>query len=86
MIKTIDLRLFFSALFQVALVAMNVVFISKGYFWLLLLTGGGISLFWTFNIKKVAFGGWKDRLTYTFGAMCGTGLGYLISNQIVHFI
>lgn len=85
MIKKTDLNLFFSALLQVSLVAMNVSFISKGYIFLMLLTGAGISFFWTFNIKRVAFGGWRDRLIYTSGAMAGTGLGYWIAKVAVHY-
>lgn len=83
--KRTDLSLFFSALLQVSLVAMNVTFISKGYVLLMLITGGGISFFWTFNIKRVAFGGLKDRLIYTTGAIAGTGLGYWLAKEAVNY-
>jgi hypothetical protein len=83
--KRTDLSLFFSALLQVALVAMNVVFISKGYLLLLLITGAGISLFWTFNVKRASFGGWRERLIYTAGATVGTGLGYWLAKVAINY-
>lgn len=84
--KNISWKLFFSAALQVSLVAMNVTFISKDYILLMLLTGFGISLIWTFNVTKVVLGTWKDKLTYAFGACFGTGMGYLISHIIIHYI
>ncbi len=78
--------LFLTAIFQVTFVSMNVLFISKGFILLMLLTGFMISLIWTLNVKKVAFGGWFDRLTYASGAMIGTGIGYLISNTIIKYV
>lgn len=76
-------ELFCTAMLQVTFVAMNVVFIAMGYIVLMLLTGFMISLVWTLNVKKIAFSGWSDRVTYAVGAMCGTGVGYLISHSIV---
>lgn len=74
--------LFSTACLQVTFVAMNVVFITAHLIIPMLLTGFMISLIWTLNIKKVAFGGWGDRFVYAFGAMTGTGIGYLLSNYI----
>lgn len=74
--------LFITAVLQVTFVAMNVVFISQHYIIPMLVTGFLISFIWTFNVKKVAFGGWGDRLVYAFGAMAGTGLGFAFSHMI----
>ena len=74
--------LFLTALLQVTFVSMNVVFISGHYIIPMLVTGFLISLIWTLNVKKVAFGTWVDRITYSTGAMCGTGLGFYISHLI----
>ena len=74
--------LFLTGLLQVTLIAMNVSFISHGQIIPMLLTGFMISLIWTINVKRIAIGGWLDRLTYANGAMVGTGLGYLISHWI----
>ena len=75
-------KLFITALCQVTFVAMNVSFISKGQIIAMLLTGFMISLIWSFNVKKVAFGTLTDRLIYAFGAMAGTGIGFYISHLI----
>lgn len=78
--------LFLTALCQVTFVAMNVTFIAKGLMILMLLTGFMISLIWTLNVKKVAFGGWPDRIVYATGAMAGTWLGYVISHIIIQHL
>lgn len=84
--KKDTIKLFLTALLQVTFVAMNVIFISQHKWIPLLFTGFMISFIWTLNVKKVAFGGWADRFTYAFGAMCGTGLGVLISNWLINII
>lgn len=78
--------LFFSAMLQVSFVAMQPLFIVNHKIIPMLLTGFLISMIWTFNIKKVAFGGWPDRLVYAIGAMCGTGFGYWISNITIKYL
>jgi hypothetical protein len=75
--------LFFTALIQVSFVAMNVNFISNGKVLPMLMTSFVLSLVWTFNVKKVAFGNIVDRMIYAGGAMCGTGIGFLMSHYII---
>ena len=84
MIKFIKAKggLFLTALLQVTFVAMQPLFIINHDIIPMLATGFLISLIWTFNVKKVAFGNITDRLVYAIGAMAGTGLGFAIS----HFI
>lgn len=76
------MKLFITAFIQVALVSMNVVFISKGYIIPMVLTGFGISFTWTFNVKKIAFGNNIDRIIYAFGAASGTLAGYFLANNL----
>ncbi len=76
-------ELFLTALFQVCFVAMQPLFIIHHKIIPMLVTGFLISLIWTFNVKKVAFGDIKDRLAYAVGATAGTGIGYLISNWLI---
>jgi hypothetical protein len=78
--------LFLTALLQVTFVAMNVIFISGHYIIPMLVTGFLISLVWTLNVKKVAFGGWTDRIVYSTGALCGTGIGYVLSDYIIKYL
>lgn len=81
-----ELGLFFTAFLQVFLVATNVVFIHHDKIVALVITGFLISLVWTLNVKRVAFGGWKDRFIYATGAGVGTLIGYYLSNYIIKFI
>lgn len=80
------LYLFLTATLQVALVSMNVVFISKSMVVPMLITGFGISFIWMLNVKRAAFGGWTDRFIYSFGAMTGTGLGFLIVKFLIQIL
>jgi len=74
--------LFFTAWLQVFLVALNTWQIANGKFVGALLVGFGISLAWTFNIKRIAIGSWAERLVYSSGACLGTGSGILLANWI----
>lgn len=78
----VKLGLFLTGLIQVTLVAMNTVYISKGMIIPMLITGFGISLVWTLNVKKISIGSWSDRFTYATGAMIGTGAGYYIAHYL----
>ena len=76
------LKLFITALLQVTMVSSNVVFISEKMLIPMFITGFLISLIWTFNVSKVAFSNLNDKICYATGAMCGTGLGMLLSTWI----
>lgn len=78
------IELYLGALLQVALVSMNIVFLTMHNLTMLAITGFLISLVWTFNVKKVAFGTWVDRIIYASGACTGTIIGYLIGNYLTH--
>lgn len=61
---------------------MNVTFISKGMIIPMLLTGFLISWIWTFNIKRIAISSLSQSTVYAFGAMVGTGLGYITAHLL----
>lgn len=71
-------RLILTAFLQVLLVSINVYQISHGHYVGAIIIGFGISLTWTFNIKSVAFGGWKERLVYSVSAAAGTLTGMIL--------
>ena len=71
---------------QVFLVAMNTVFVSSGHKIPMFVTGLGISLVWSWNIKKIAFSTIKERLKYSFGAATGTVLGWFLATYIKSFL
>lgn len=70
------------AFMQLALVACNILFISRGQIVFMLITSFIISMLWSFNIKTVAFGNMWDRIAYSFGAGLGTYVGWTISHLI----
>jgi hypothetical protein len=45
-----------------------------------------ISLIWSWNVKKIAFGTWNDRIYYAsgaaFGSVAGAYLGHIVSTLI----
>lgn len=80
------LSLFVTALVQVFFVSMNVVFITKGFIFLMLLTGFAISLLWTLNVKRIVIGNWTDRIVYASGASIGTLVGYFLSKFLILYL
>lgn len=77
------IKLFTTAFLQVTFVSMNVVFISKNLVLPMILTGFLISFLWSSNVRKIAFGGMRDRIYYASGAAIGTYFGYVISHLIL---
>lgn len=77
------IMLFLAAFLQVMFVTMNVHFISRGLVLPMLVTSFVVSLVWTLNVKLISIGSMTDRTYYAAGAMCGTGLGYFISHNII---
>ena len=79
------ISLFMTGFLQVTFVSMNIMYISKGMILPMLITGALISLIWTINVSKIAFGGWRDRWIYVAGATAGTGFGYYLSHLLLHY-
>jgi len=48
-----------------------------------LVCGFMISFIWSYNVKKIAFGTFWDRLTYSSGAALGSVFGLYISTLIL---
>jgi hypothetical protein len=77
------LKLFITGFVQVFFVAINTYFLSKIFYLGVFLCAFMISLVWSWNVKKVAFGTTSDRLIYALGAAFGSILGLLISTLIL---
>lgn len=75
-----------TAYFQILFVSCNVVFIQKQSILGVILSSFMISLLWTFNVKKVAFGGLVDRLLYAVFACAGAVAGVYLSNWLMRLI
>jgi len=79
-----DIALFFTGFVQVVFVAVNTWQIAHQQkidlkLFSIFFVGFMISFVWSFNVKRVAFGGWSDRIWYALGAGCGTIAGVLIA-------
>lgn len=68
---------------QVIFVAANTVFIANHVLLANFLTGFAISLIWTWNVKRVAFGDNGDRWFYAMGAAIGSVSGTIVAGWIV---
>ena len=77
-----SLTTFAYAWLQVTLIAMNTYQIANQKFIGALLVGFLISLIWTVNVGRVAFGCNWTRLIYATGAMAGTGTGLFLTQLI----
>ena len=67
---------------QVMLVVINTWQVAHQKFVGAIIVGFLISLVWTFNIKRVAFGDWTTRFIYCTGASIGTASGLIITKYI----
>lgn len=77
------LKLFGTGFLQVIFVAANTVFIAHYELLANFATAFMISLIWTYNVKKVAFGDAGDRWSYAGGASLGSVAGTIIASALV---
>lgn len=77
------MKLFLTGFLQVFFVACNTYFISKSFYIGVFICGLIISLIWSWNVKKIVFGTFNDRIFYAFGAAFGSLLGLIISKLIL---
>lgn len=72
------MSLFVSGFLQVFFVAINAYCIAHGFLWDMLASSWCISYLWSSNVRKIASGGYADRLVYATGAAVGCVSGYLV--------
>jgi hypothetical protein len=80
------LSLFLTGFIQVYFVSVNTYFLSKEIYIGVFVAAFMISLIWSFNVKKVAFGSTADRVVYAFGATFGSLAGLWSSSFIAYFL
>lgn len=82
MITRAHLSLAATGCVQVALVALNTYQISRGVVLGTFVVGFLISFVWSWNVRRIAFGGMADRIAYATGAalgsVAGLGIGALL--------
>lgn len=81
--QTKHMRLIFTGFLQVFFVAINTYFITQRHYTGVLAVSFLISFVWSFNVRKVAFGGMSDRLLYSAGAAIGGLVGLIIGVHLV---
>jgi len=72
------MKIFFQSFFQVGLVAVNTLLISKQLFLGVFVCSTFISLLWAFNVSKIALSDLRQKLIYAFGAGTGAITGLCI--------
>jgi hypothetical protein len=77
-----NLQLFATGFIQVYFVAVNTYFIANEMYLGVLIAAFMISLIWSFNVKKVAFGSTADRVVYALGASFGCLAGLWSSSFV----
>ena len=73
------MQIFKTSFIQVFLVAINTIFLSKGYILGIAAASFLISWFWVTNVKKATIATKRDQFIYSFGAMSGGLCGYFFT-------
>lgn len=77
------MRIFFQSFFQIGLVAINTLLISKQLFIGVFICSFLISLLWAFNVSKIALSTLNEKITYALGAGFGSVSGLFIVQQLL---
>jgi hypothetical protein len=78
-----NIQLFTTGFVQVYFVAINTCFLAKEMYLGVLIASFAISMIWSFNIKRLAFGSKTDRIIYALGATIGSIIGLFTSSLII---
>lgn len=76
------MRILATGFLQVLLVAVNTVLLARSNYIGVTVVSFLISFVWSWNVRKVAFGGMTDRVLYSAGAALGGLSGLLLGNLI----
>lgn len=75
------MKLFLTGFAQVFFVSINTYFLANEMYLGVLIAAFMISLIWSFNVKKVAFGTNIDRVVYAAGATIGSVAGLWVGTM-----
>ena len=78
------MKIFFQSFFQIGLVAVNTLLISKQLFLGVFICSFLISLLWAFNVSKIALSDLIQKLIYAVGAGTGAITGLFIVNYFLN--
>ena len=72
-------RIFLQSFFQIGLVSISTILITKHYYLGIFVVAFAISLLWTYNVSKIAISSFNQKLTYALGAGIGAVCGVLVT-------
>jgi hypothetical protein len=78
-----NIALFFTGFLQVFFVSVNTCFLAKEIYIGVLFAAFSISMIWSYNIKKIVFGTFTERIVYSLGATAGSLLGLYTSSYLI---
>lgn len=73
-----NIKIFLQSFFQIGLVAINTMLISRGFYMGIFIVSFLISLLWAFNVSKVAISTIRQKIIYALGAGCGAIIGLIV--------
>jgi hypothetical protein len=76
------MKTFFYSFFQIGLVSISTVFITKHLYFGIFVSAYLISLLWTFNVSRIAVSTIKQKLIYSLGAGTGAVCGVLLTQLL----
>ena len=76
------MRIFFQSFFQIALVSISTILITKHLYFGIFVVSFLITLLWTFNVSRIAVSTIKQKLIYSLGAGAGAECGVLLTQLL----
>jgi hypothetical protein len=76
------MKTFFQSFFQVGLVSVSTVLITKQLYYGVFVVAFLISLLWTFNVSRIAVSTINQKIIYSLGAGTGAVCGLLLTQLL----
>jgi hypothetical protein len=73
------MKIFFQSFFQIGLVSISTILITKHLYFGIFVVSFLITLLWTFNVSRIAVSTIKQKLIYSLGAGAGAVSGVLLT-------
>jgi hypothetical protein len=79
----VNLSILLTGFIQVYFVAINTYFIAQAFYAGVFVASFLISIFWSYNVKRISLTGIKTRIIYSIGASFGAVAGLLTSKLFI---
>lgn len=77
------MKTFLTSYLQIFFVAVNTVFLAKGFVVGIFMASFTISFLWCYNVSKISVSTRKSKIIYSLGAGLGAVSGYLFTTVIL---